>query len=445
MAEIDPDRLESWKEIATFVGRTERTAMRWADEGMPVRKVRGRVYASRTEIQKWLAEHPSESAVSDSAPSAPPAEVKPNRNAYFFLGAITALVLVSLVVSRHWWPRTHAFGAITDVSFTEDSIQARDHEGHTIWQYQFPERFTPVAFKPFGTMNDFVRIVDLYGDGNREVLAVLPFHTGSSQEVMYFEKLVCFSSTGKLLWTYVPDGIYQFGNHELSGPWCILDLLVTHGNSKPTIWVTAIHHTWGDTFAAEVDPATGKGTARFMNTGVLYKLSEVDTARGSYLLAGGYNSEYQAGVLAIVDMKKPFAASPQTAGTRHKCDSCPPGSADFFFVFPQSEINELEKLPEDPVNSILVSQNVLEISKAELQYGQAVRIIYDIDDRSTFQVRSFLFDTGYDMLHAELQKQGKLDHSIAKCPERLHPKSVKMWTPDAGWTEIKFPPMKATD
>src|SRR5271154_1471540 len=60
----DGDRLESWKEIAAFLKRTERTVMRYEELGMPVHRMRGakrsRVTASRTELTKWLAEESRE-------------------------------------------------------------------------------------------------------------------------------------------------------------------------------------------------------------------------------------------------------------------------------------------------------------------------------------------------------------------------------------------------
>jgi tetratricopeptide (TPR) repeat protein len=52
-------RLDSWKEIAAFLGRTERTAKRWeATQGLPVRRVpssgRGSVFAYEHELRNWL-------------------------------------------------------------------------------------------------------------------------------------------------------------------------------------------------------------------------------------------------------------------------------------------------------------------------------------------------------------------------------------------------------
>ena len=61
----DSDRLDSWREIAAFIERDERTAMRWAKlYGMPVHHSPGgshaRVYAYRSEVRAWvqLQDHP---------------------------------------------------------------------------------------------------------------------------------------------------------------------------------------------------------------------------------------------------------------------------------------------------------------------------------------------------------------------------------------------------
>jgi hypothetical protein len=55
------DRLDSWKEIAAFLGRGVRTVQRWEEvEGLPVRRhVHGRggtVFAFKAELQKWYAQ-----------------------------------------------------------------------------------------------------------------------------------------------------------------------------------------------------------------------------------------------------------------------------------------------------------------------------------------------------------------------------------------------------
>src|SRR4029077_5221020 len=60
-----------------------------------------------------------------------------------------------------------------------------------------------------------------------------------------------------------------------------------------------------------------------------------------------------------------------------------------------------------------------------------VRSIYLFHTAPTFQPYAFRFDSGYDILHNDLKHQGKLDHALDVCPERLHPQPVRVWAPTA--------------
>src|SRR5260370_14146153 len=57
LPESPGERLDSWKEIATYLKRDERTVRRWEKEGLPVRrhahKKQASVYAYKPEIDAW--------------------------------------------------------------------------------------------------------------------------------------------------------------------------------------------------------------------------------------------------------------------------------------------------------------------------------------------------------------------------------------------------------
>jgi tetratricopeptide (TPR) repeat protein len=77
-------RLDSWKEIAAFFGRDERTVKRWEKErGLPVYRVpgsaRGGVFAYSEELAEWL-KAPNLSLESGEAIVAGPAAVEENNN-----------------------------------------------------------------------------------------------------------------------------------------------------------------------------------------------------------------------------------------------------------------------------------------------------------------------------------------------------------------------------
>lgn len=68
-------RLDSWKEIAAHLGRTERTAIRWEKNGLPVHRVPGgqrqAVFAYTDEVDAWLISQDGRTAVSASQRTSP--------------------------------------------------------------------------------------------------------------------------------------------------------------------------------------------------------------------------------------------------------------------------------------------------------------------------------------------------------------------------------------
>jgi tetratricopeptide (TPR) repeat protein len=112
-------RLDSWKEIAVFFGRDERTVRRWERRGLPVRRLPGggktTVFAYVGELEAWLAQ--SDPAASAGTPGLPePESPAPRLKAWFaryFAGsgrmrlAVVAVAIlgIALTASGAWWMR----------------------------------------------------------------------------------------------------------------------------------------------------------------------------------------------------------------------------------------------------------------------------------------------------------------------------------------------------
>jgi hypothetical protein len=61
---VNTDVLNSWKEVATYLGRGIRTVQRWERElGLPIRRPRGKsrspIIAFRPELDRWLQNAPT--------------------------------------------------------------------------------------------------------------------------------------------------------------------------------------------------------------------------------------------------------------------------------------------------------------------------------------------------------------------------------------------------
>jgi TolB-like protein/Tfp pilus assembly protein PilF len=86
-------RLDSWKEIAAYLGRGVRTVRRWeAEEGLPVHRhmhrARGSVYAFKSEIDRWRAAGPRRSP--------PPASARGRQRARVSANSIAVLPFANL-------------------------------------------------------------------------------------------------------------------------------------------------------------------------------------------------------------------------------------------------------------------------------------------------------------------------------------------------------------
>jgi len=466
-------RLDSWKAIAEYLDRNVRTVTRWAHErGLPVHHVpggkRGAVFAFAEEIDAWLVNHGNGTAEGSHPTGQNEAEAShgesyktagdragtiqnkqraemagtsqawPRASRYWRLVLVAVVVLIaSLLVARVLLTAKGPVSEPFSVKFAGDTLEAQDAQGHTIWSHRYEQPFGDVPkSEPF-------RIADFFGNGNKEIAAIVNLRSGPNSGHEDRREIDFFSGTGRLLWRYDPEESFQFGTHQLRGPWAFLDLLVSESNKRTTLWTAAGHRTWGNSFVAEIDPYNGHGALRFVNTGTLYRLNELKTSTGTFLLAGGFNNEWDGGSLAIMNEDRPFAASPQTPGTRHYCNSCPPGMPDYYFVFPRSEINRVSGLYENPVVNIRVTEDGIEVRKYERRAKGNENTVYLFELRPPFELISLRYDSDYDVLHRAWSAEGKLSHTLENCPERLHPEPVRLWTPSSGWTDVPVKPARA--
>jgi hypothetical protein len=449
-------RLDSWKDVASYLRRDVRTVIRWEQQrGLPVRRVPGggrkAVFAYTAELDAWLTQESagpqglkpgSAGGLSGTAEAVPfPISLfKPGHLRWHSVALVAAAVLLAIAMIA-FRSRTHAAGPDfpVRVGFTLNALQAFDAAGQMLWSYPLPGTLDPndlIDGRPF---EDGVRIADFRGDGEREVLAVLVMRVSPNAKSPDRFEVDMFSSGGKLLWSYIPRGHLVFATHDLKDSWMPLDVFVS-GDRRKEIWVAADHLVWGHSFVVSLDPESGKDTLRYVNSGSTVALNEVATPRGTFLLAAGFNNEYDSGSLAVIDESRTFAVSPQTEGTNHKCLNCPKGDPDYYFVFPRSEINEEMHFYEDRVSSIRVTGDEIELRKNETNPTVGAQSLYLLKSDGVIHPISVRFETTYDLLHQTLEREGKIGHSLANCPERLHPRPVRMWTPAGGWTDIGLEP-----
>lgn len=471
MSQSTGQRLDSWKEIAIYLGRDLRTLRRWEKEkGLPVHRVPGgarqAVFAYKTEIDAWLlradthASQPysghaacnparpvSDGAEPDSAssttrPTAPPAGWwwKPMFTLRRATLAVLLLALAAAVAFGLILINARVFGQGLDkVAFSGNSLQGWSASGELRWTYSFGQPLRE------GDEKDPSRIQFLGEGPQKRVLATPPLYV-PGQPNPSSDPLFALSSAGELLWRHDFNQTFQFGGSSFGPPWIFGALLVTPEGHSPHIWVAADDVFWSPASLVKLDQ-TGRVLANFVNWGHIHVLNYFTSPQGSFILAGGINNECDCAMLAVLRAEQPSGSSPAVTPTNGspelRCDNCPGGHPYRYILFPRSEINIATGTTYNQVKVILPADGSIRVGVSETNSG-GEPIGYDwemFDLSSDFIPRTFSVSDHVRTLHQQLEAQGKIKHSVESCPDLHHARSVKVWSIDEGWKTLPAQPI----
>jgi hypothetical protein len=444
-----PTRLDSWKSIASYLKRDVRTVIRWEQSrGLPVRRLPGEarstVYAYTSEIDAWLGgqqEQPGAVDGEQARASVPRLGVWTSlRGGPLFaaIGAAAAVLLVAALGYRY--RQAHAAQPAT-ATFTADSVQAWDDHHNLLWEYHFSEPFTRATVDGISPVDgrrldpdDLNRasIQDLFGDGRKEVLAITHYPRSESQADDPRQVLSCFSPTGRLLWSYEPQDVLTFGPRTYRAPWELVDLIVSDEPGRKTIWLSVEAYTWGKSFIARLD-ADGHATMQYVQSGQIGTFQRLHGPLGPMLWIGGFNDEYDTASLAVMRDTQAFAVSPQSPGSRYACIGCATGDALVYFVFPRYEMSRILHNPNNRVYAITSDATGVEVKQMELSIED--QLLYDFSNDNDPRPLRVNYSASFWPNHLELEREGKVNHALADCPDRLHPPPVRIYR-NGAWQSV---------
>jgi hypothetical protein len=298
--------LNTWAEIAAYLGVTPRTAQIWRkDGGLPVRKLGGRVVANTGELDRWKASMEVEAAVS-TAPAEP---ARANRALRPHLLAALAVAGLIVFFTGAWWFTTKAEGGHRVVRFVTEgnSLVAYDDRAERAWTHHFKHPLDhPPATHSFRSL--FAEIDD---DGQAELLFV-PWSGGKAKG------LYCFRSGGQLAWM-APFGRTVTDSLGVAIPpdYAPTKLLVLRKPRKDggRIVVLSQHRSAWPTQISVWTPQ-GQRVAEYWHAGPLWEMASADLDRDGVeeLVFGGMNLSCRrsgpAAILLVLDSEFPSGQGP---------------------------------------------------------------------------------------------------------------------------------------
>lgn len=412
-------RLDSWKEIAEYLGRDVRTATRWESQGLPLHRVPGgrgtSVFAYTNEIDDWMAGRPA-------AAAAPPLDARPKGRTV--IAAVIAIVAVAGAGLFYWNP-FDSDALPLRVAATSTELTLADPSGATRVLYRFPPGAILVPKAP-------ARLTDVDGDGTAEVFVAVAAYDDTAARTKAQGELLRFAPDGAPAWRFAFDDVITFSEKAMPGPWAISDWLVDGMGSRNRIAVAAHDFTWWGSIVTVLD-ASGGRLGSFVNPGWLESVLWLPDGR---LAAGGFNNMRDEAVLTVLDASRVDGQAPGSRGTPFACLSCGDAEPLFYATFARSEVNRVTASRFNRAQVAALGDLILVTTSETGPDRGEVNALYEFD-REMRLVRARYSDRYWDE-HRRLELEGRLTHSRATCPEREGPATIHVWS-SGRWQRLQAP------
>lgn len=432
---MERPRLDSWKDIAAYVGRDVRTAARWEHErNLPVHRVpgggRAHVFAYTEELDAWLA---GGLAAADDLPRTPgadprPADVRRGRRWTWVAAVGCAAVAVFAGVWATNRPEVPSSGAAAarvphNLSIVGSELVALGEDSQVLWAHRFPGRsLRSIASSWFD-------IRDLDADGVDDVLATVEI-TGPAAE-QRGGGLLKFTGDGRLCWEAALADRLEFRDSPYGPPWSTAGFeVLSVGGQTRIVWL--VHQfTWWPGMMVSYD-VQGRRLATFVNSGWIRAVAA--STDGRHLVATGISNARGAYFLAVLDARRPAGHSPEPPGSRTECLNCPEGAPLYYFVFPRTDLGLNQPFPADGPSVQVFPDGAVQVQTHESSEPAVATVVYDFGP--DFTLRQARLSDSFWAWHRRLETAGVLRHPVEQCPVGRG-LSVQRWSPGGGWEPVR--------
>lgn len=436
MAKAPGGQLDSWKEIATYIRRDTRTAMRWAAHGMPVHHVpgspRGRVFAYAAEIDAWLGggfvppENGAENHAAEPALHAEPSPARPWTRSALVQACLATVILGCLAGGLGWavWRRHGATPA--SIQIQERGFVVADDAGRQIWEktYPFPLAVDEYRQNVVFPKPDLALLDDIDADGKTEALFV-PFPT-RHPELAADRRLSCFGQGGTLKWEYARSKSVMFGGTVFDPPFVVQFFRVTSlaGEKSKDLWVVSTHQRWFPSVVTKLS-SRGEVLAEYWHPGHVHVLAQANLFGRPVMAVGATNNETYSADLTILDYQRPEGHSPATTEP-YQCTGCPPGRPFAFLTFPRTEVSKVLNTRPFVKEIWLLPEGGIEVHVLEGEHTDpGATVSYSFD--SQLHLRNAEVTDGYVFSFDKMLAQGVLKHPLDRKAEADKLRHVRYW------------------
>lgn len=422
-----PERLDSWKAIADYLGRDVATVRRWERlHRLPVRRIAGRgrsVFAYASEIDGWLnAMPPTEVASQLETPDEPPAESSGNRSVWRWpLVAAALLVASGLFWSIPLWtsePLPYRAEAL------ESGVSAMDEAGKPLWHYAFSAADQSMPSPPFAGPQ-------VLAGPEPGVLAATAYSLQIANGVARSGELLWLTPKGALSRSFSFKDQLTVGAGPSGEPWVMSSFRVDESGNGRRIAVSARHYNWWPSLVTVLDK-DWRRQGTFYNAGWV---DQVHWLSANRLLVSGYANAHEGGMVGILDAAALDGQSPAGTDPMYRCSTCGPESALRYVVLPRSEVNQASGASLNGAVVQVLGDRVLVRTIEFRRPAEAVEVLYEFT--ASLELVRVSYGDRYWEMHKALEAEGKIEHTRERCPYREGPSKIMAWEKPSGWKTVE--------
>lgn len=413
-------RLDSWKIIAAYLGRDERTVRRWERElALPVRRLPGArghtVYAWADEIDAWLAS----GTAHDAAPERPR---RLFRKSVPWLAAAGAVIVIG--ATAHWSLARIAPEGPLRFDATPAGIAAFDSAGQLVWRWPFPTGARTVL--PTDDVPDVARFAS--GD-DPAAYAATSFAVRVADQHTDGGRLMRFSPSGRLEASFTFDDTVSLGGRRYGPPWAITTFAVSDAGGSRRIGLAAHHYLWNASVVVVLDAGLQRqGT--FVHNGWIEGVRWVAPDR---LLMAGFSNTRDAATVVLLGVPPDGAIAgqgPEAPGTAGWCDACGRPSPLKAVSLPRTEVNRATGSPFNRPRVQVLGDRVI-VRTIEVP-GTGPQSTAD----AIYEFTPSLDLVSHSFSDAYLERRAELARHRTMPPEQA---AYGAWTAATGWTTVAMP------
>ncbi|MGC8882186.1 MAG: winged helix-turn-helix domain-containing protein [Bryobacteraceae bacterium] len=291
-------------------------------------------------------------------------------------------------------------------------LHALDGAGRVLWRYPLP---FPAATLTLDEMKKRVwHLGPEAGARTERILVAVPRADGTAGALAH--ALFCLSSSGSLLWQYVPETKLEFPARKFDGGWEIQKVLP----AEDAIWVAVKHEIWWPSFVARIEK--GRSRVVLVHSGLLRDLALKPAAGGPVVAAAGVNNEYGLAALAVLRPPYEPAVSPESERSPYRCLNGPARVIEPYVLFPRTDLAVAAGKPYAIATAARWHGSQLEIEVEEVEdYSSFYRF------EESLRPLSFAVSDGYAQAHDAYFRRGAIDHPAKQCSGLLASRTLRIY------------------